>query len=123
MKLTLKKIIVFVACLILVTSNSLFLYAASSTSSINVTSAKATATFTHGNGGLLLENKLSYTERHPQTGHVYSNVEYNYVNGSKTSVTTTKIADTGYNILYAQAKLYISGSSTAAAQTPVTYAD
>ncbi len=123
MKSTLKKVIVVIACLVLVTSNSLFLFAASYSKSIDVTSSKATATFTYGSGGVLLENKLSYTERHSQTGQVYSSTEYNYVNGSKTSVTTTKIADTGYNMLYAQAKLYIGGSSTAYDQTPVTYAD
>lgn len=62
----------------------------------DITTSKIYLKFGYGNGGNTITAKLNYTEKHSQTGQVYSSTCSNTVTGIYTESVTGKNADSGY---------------------------
>lgn len=91
-----KKLITLGISTIIVASMAVPAFAGTEGHTLTVTAARATATFSYGNGGNLLEVEMGFTERHSSSGHIYSGTVYDSANGADTTAKAIRDAGTSY---------------------------
>lgn len=110
MRSVLKKVVAVGLGVVVCAGMSVSLFAAGASHTIDVTTTKATSTFTYGTGGKLLELELYYEQYHPGTKDEDDGTVYKYVHGSYYTVTATKNNDVGYSITKAISTASVSGT-------------
>lgn len=74
-----------------------------------VTTTLARGNFTYGNGGIVLEIKMAYTEKHPTTGDIQTDVVNNIRGDAYNTIAISRPVDAGYNYTSANFWGYAGG--------------
>ena len=109
MRKTKKKLAVLGMSMMIVLGLGVVTYASTTEHTITVKTSYASSSFTYGNGGNELINILYYTEMHTDTYQRYQDKVISVANGSSTSATAIKSADTGYVMTEAYATAKVNG--------------
>lgn len=67
------------------------------------------ASYNYGKAGYLLKIEVNFTEKHSQTGQVYTDWCYDIKTGGYTTVSVARYADVGYNYEYINVYGYVNG--------------